>query len=269
MAANDEGGRDWTEGMVSKLTQHCTQRGFDLSAILCVGDYNRFHQIADKPELRLPGGNDDALAVVIGNTRAMWDAFAMHLSTPEGSAVIEHADPLDEYTKQVIEGALQVVAPSSRCEVVYAFETVESHGRCCSVHTVGHLCGMAYYDAEHSKFSLHPTYGPWFAFRAVLVFPDIQWAALKPAHPPAEPACPCPEEELRAVAEGQQQVMSKWGSCPEQESWDGLLRVTDLFTLGAEHRYGDLQARYHYTPDPNERRKILRDAAEAARSALR
>jgi hypothetical protein len=181
-------------------------------------------------------------------------------SSLEGAAHLKSADPLDQFTKYLVERVLAQVALGEEAEVVYAYETIEANGRCCSVNTVGHVSGLAWYDAEHTKFSIHPTFGPWFAYRAVITFPSRTWAKGLPGswEGPLK-QCPCPLEELQKVAAVQADVNAKWGTVSERESWNGLIRVSETFTQGTEHRYCPQQMLYHYSPDFGERTEILNE----------
>jgi len=191
----------------------------------------------------------------------VWDPFVRHLkSSLEGAAHLKSADPLDQFTKYLVERVLAQVALGEEADVVYAYETLENHGRCCSVKTVGHVSGLAWFDAEHTQISVHPTFGPWFAYRAVITFPNRTWTKGLPGNweGPLK-LCPCSQKELQRVAAVQASVMAKWETVSERESWDGLIRVSETFTQGAEHKYCPQQMLYHYTPESAKRLEILNE----------
>jgi hypothetical protein len=247
-------------GLLRALRAEFSAAGFDIFATFPAGAYNAHDKIAPRPELLIPAKDESTLAIIVGNTRELWEPFCRHLkSSLEGAALLASTDPLDQYTKHIVQRVLSQVSPGEETEVVYAFETVEENGRCCSVHTAGHVAGLAYYDAAHTQRSIHPIYGPWFAYRAVITLPGRVWSKALPGTAEAPCSCPCSEEELRKVAALQASVMAEWGKVSEQESWNGLIRVSEAFVTGAEHKYSDAQLHYHYSPQEADRARVLRE----------
>ncbi|KAG8464119.1 hypothetical protein KFE25_000287 [Diacronema lutheri] len=244
--------------LVPALRAEFAAAGFDLCAPFAAGAYNEHEQIAGRPDLLIPAKSRVTLAIVVGNTRELWMPFVRHLkSSLEGAAILKSQDPLDEYTKHIVQRVLAQCAPGEEAEIVFAFETVEANGRCCSVHTAGHVAGLAWYDAENTQRSLHPVYGPWFGYRAVITLPSRAWAKSLPGSADGSLRCPCERAELQKVAAMQAEVMAKWGTVSERESWDGLVAVASAFTVGAEFRYSPAQLRFHYSPDAAERTAVL------------
>jgi len=247
---------------VRVLQAELAAAGFDLSAIFPAGAYNKHAKIAERKELHIEAPNDNTLAMVVANTAALWEPFIRHIkSSSEGAELLASDDPLDDYTRAIFKRLLDLVAPDEEAKIVFAFETIETTGRCCSVHTAGHVAGLAYYDAAHTMRSIHPVYGPWFGYRAVITFPKRLWSKALPGGGGVgkELASPCPETELMEVSNVQTDVLGKWGAVSEAESWAGLLRVTDTFKIGAEHRYSEPQARFHYAADKETRRAVLKE----------
>lgn len=237
--------------------------GLDLFASFAAGAYNEHEKIVERPELRVPAKDASTLAVVVGNTRALWEPFIRHLkSSSEGAALVALEDPLDAYTKYIVQRVLAQCAPCEDADVVFAFETVESHGRCCSVHTVGHVAGLAWFDARHTQRSLHPIVGPWFAFRAVITFSGRSWAKGLPGSADGSLRCPCATDELERVAALQAEVMAQWGAVSERESWDGLIRVSEAFPGFSAHKYVAPQLRFHYSPAAADRQAVLKHCTE-------
>jgi hypothetical protein len=139
---------------------------------------------------------------------------------------------LDAYTEKIIRAAVAQLPSSLHAHVCYAFETLETHGRCASVATVAHVAGLAYYEPEIER-SLHPTLGPWIAYRAVVVFSGLA-APLLTA--PAPLRNPLPIPELRRVAEIQKECFAKWDDADEPSNWKRLREIVDAFEFGDEHR---------------------------------
>ena len=50
-----------------------------------------------------------------------------------------HLDALDIYTEERIRSAIAMTPQAAGAEVVYAYETLETHGRCVSVATAAHV----------------------------------------------------------------------------------------------------------------------------------
>lgn len=169
------------------------------------------------PEHQLPTfDRSSTLAVVIGNSNRLWAPFVAVLAENQHLAVLE--DPLDEYTEQKIALAVQqavalccgrgaAVQPPSALHghgrqqhADIAYEIRFSHhtepGRFVNMLRIAQLSGLAYYSST-THLCMHPTYGPWFALRAVAVFdcdgPDSGSSLQLP--------CPHPELEAEAAAE--------------------------------------------------------------------
>ena len=79
---------------------------------------------------------------------------------------------------------------------------------------------------------IHPTYGPWFALRAIVLTTDPPVVRALPA-----PACDCGTRCASAFARARE-VHSTW------REW---LAARDACCVGREHRYDDDQIEYHYT----------------------
>lgn len=111
----------------------------------------------------------------------------------------------------------------------------------CAVCQAARLSGLAYYSPV-THLCWHPTYGPWFALRAVVVA-DLE------GPPPAQPvAFPYANIEVDAAAL-MQQLVRAGGPSASVEQWR---RWAELRALGArytdpQHAYCAEQLEYHYT----------------------
>lgn len=234
------------------------------------------HAYDDHPKIT-PG---DALCLLVGNTKALWRPFTSFLAkNAEGANMLaNNGDVLDSYTEHAVSRVLASSPFASVSHsVVYAHETIAGPtGRCCSVNTAGHVSGMAWYDVEYTRRSLHPRLGAWFAYRAVIVLQVPRWPAGLPApapyfDPPHLVLGVRPTERLAAVANRQASVVEAWGSVPESESWADLLDVTRAFRASTEgetedegnDEYTVQQCRFHYTSDPYVRRAVLEEEVAA------
>ncbi|SVE34526.1 uncharacterized protein METZ01_LOCUS487380, partial [marine metagenome] len=86
---------DW-----SPFEQQCRESGFDLIQPLQVGWYNT----VTPASVHLPDfGDPTSLALVIGNTRSIWEHF---LNALESSSNLQASDnPLDSFTEEQITSA--------------------------------------------------------------------------------------------------------------------------------------------------------------------
>lgn len=210
---------------LAKLVERCTQGGLDLVRAFGLA---AFHAQAT-PEHRLPSfARENPLALVVGNTRALWPAFVAALRTrPERRSL---AHPLDAYVEETLCAALDGV--SVRHAIFWGHKKPRI-----PLQRIAAAAGLAELGPAH--LSVHPEHGPWIGLRAVVVFDqDASDGTLEPApnvshcagcHRPCVPAL---ERALRQPG--------------EPGAW---IAVRDACPVGQEARYGPEQLRYHYTKD--------------------
>lgn len=206
------------EALAQRLAGLLWPAGLDLVQPFGTAAYDRW--AVDNGLSPLPGfGRPEAGAVLIGNTRALWQRFL--------EARRDIPDPLDAYVMEAVHGARAVL--DVRSEVRFAHQ---GGARLVSMLQLADLSGMAHLGPAH--LAIHPRHGPWFALRAVVVFD---------ADPPSEPAlapdpctgCPAPcVDALRRAG----------------DDWRDWLAVRDACPEGRGSRYGERQILYHYTKDP-------------------
>ena len=227
--------------IAATIAARCRGAGLDLLSPFTVSWYND----AVAPAHRLPDlGRSRALALLIGNTRALWLPFLDALrSTP---ALREGADPLDRYVEQAVRGALRVLP--HRWALRFDHETTPAP---VAMQQLAQIAGLAY--LAPGRLSVHPSFGPWIALRAAVVV-DVDGPR---GEPPALPR-PCNECE-RGCLQALNAVGSYGdaGATPSAD-WRAWLTVRDACPLGREHRYDDEQIRYHYTKDRTVLSRILR-----------
>ena len=183
------------------------------------------------PAHRLPAP-DTALAVVVGNSRALWDPFIDALVDDPSLAAAD--DPLDAYVERAVHAA---VAAAGGARVVRF-----AHRRPFPpIRAFAEAAGLA--TAGASMLCVHPTHGPWIALRAVVVLAVDAAADLVVTRAPACGACPDACAPLFAIAAGSADRRA-------------YLAARDACPLGRASRYGDAQLAYHYTGD----RRVLDDA---------
>lgn len=155
-----------------------------------------------------------------------------------------------------------------------------------SMQRAAKVTGKYWHDEEGTKLCVHPQFGTWKAFRAVVVFHKILKAdEPEPLIPKAPPLCPCPvaAEEIQKAKEvmdyalkmsahagggdnntgyggsGQQNDLctylhnsvtsgSDWSKVsPTMRPW---LQLRDCISVGRDdYKYCDNQLLYHYTKD--------------------
>jgi methylmalonic aciduria homocystinuria type C protein len=220
--------------LVAGLARRCAEGGFDLCAATTAADYN----VRVPDELRMADwGRPRALVVVIGNTRALWPAFAAALATDPELAADRH--PLDRYAASTITSAVEATRGGVRAAVYFA---PEPPPRRVALARLAEAAGLA--TIAPCQLAIHPVYGPWFALRAAVVL-DVDGPP--PTPPPARPcdcARGCQPALDRALAAGSPTTGSEL-----RAQWELWVAVRDACPVGRDHRYSDEQVRYHYTGD--------------------
>jgi methylmalonic aciduria homocystinuria type C protein len=234
----------------SPAGQAVAELGFDLVQPLQVGWYNA----VVNGSLRLADfGSPEHLAVVIGNTRALWPKFLAALRADPELLAAPH--PLHEYTERAIRAACAHLPQPLGLRWSHA-----GGAGLVAMQRLAHVAGLAY--LSESQLSVHPVYGPWIGLRAALSL-----ALPGPSAPPPQLSHPCGgcasqcrpafERALAAASVGE-------GSAALQRSveqhWQLWLECRDACPTGRAHRYDDAQIRYHYVKD----RQQLRQACLAS-----
>lgn len=177
--------------------------------------------------------------LLVGNSRALWPHFDAAMHDPAMAAL---ANPLDTY----VERAVATVFPGAR---IY-FGHRRYDGAFVPLQTLAVATGLGALAPNH--LVIHPTLGPWFALRAVVLLAAEVLLDGEPPEPEPEPVspvakpCTCSDACPAALA----RALSGAGG----EPWRAWLAVRDACSLRAA-RYGDEQIRYHYL-------KVWRPAAK-------
>jgi methylmalonic aciduria homocystinuria type C protein len=161
------------------------------------------------------------LGYLVANTRALWPIFLA--ARRADRALTESSDPIDRYTEQIC-----AQLAGARCWFVHrAYD-----GAFLPFQRIAVAAGFG--TLAPSRLLVHPTYGPWFGLRAiVLVAGDPITRLLAPAPCDCADRCGAAFDRARDA----------------QESWRAWLAVRDACCVGREHRYDDDQLEYHYTKD--------------------
>ena len=177
-------------------------------------------------------------------------------------------------------------------------ETIKDASFVVSMQRVAQVSGLCWHDDEGSKLCVHPQYGTWKAFRAVVVLlgdpnnNNDNGTCCASAVPPRLLTCPVPPEEMelakkkmqvaiqQSAADGSgidygQDKMAETGKslgkylhhavCDGSDwslvspSMRAWIDVRDCFSLGRDDfKYSDPQLLYHYTKDPGILRNELK-----------
>lgn len=205
-------------------------RGLDLCVAGSVGWYNR--RVA--AEHALPAlGREDALVLVVGNSRAMWEPFVAAYGATE--ALRASRDPLDAWVSGLVSHAARETLGARRWEVRYPWEAPP---RRVAFQRLADAVGFAQLGPV---YCVSPVHGPWIALRAAVVVDVPGPAALGAMARPCDEcvARPC-EPASRAAA-----AAAARGAA-DLRPW---IAVRDACPIGRDSRYPDAQIRYHYTRD--------------------
>jgi methylmalonic aciduria homocystinuria type C protein len=239
-------------GIVEQVRQACAEAGFDLVQPLQVGWYNELVTGTLKLE---DFGSASHLAIVIGNTRALWPKFLSALRREPELLAAPH--PLQSYTEQSISRVVSLLG----LPVSVRWSHAGGPGLV-AMQRLAQAAGLAY--LAESQLSVHSTYGPWIALRAALscALPGPPGPAPELCHPCAgcgDRCRPAFERALRASQGPSGVTVGVLPGVTVEPSWLLWLACRDACPTGREHRYGEAQIRYHYLKDRNQ----LRQACEA------
>lgn len=209
-----------------------------------VGQYNGLV----KSEHRIKDVAEDAVAFVIGSSATFWQPFLAWLSDPL------MPDPVDSYTKHVVERTLRNTASEARTDVRYDYY-FPPDPRFIHVQTAAHVAGIAFYDRD-VMWSVSDVYGLWCVFRSVVIFPDMRWVG------------PFPSELSSLITEAERLEIKRLTGVASAERWQNpatLLRIRDVVTVGKAHRYQGDQLDFFY-PIRCTKQQVLMRAKEYSNS---
>lgn len=217
---------------IGLLSQPLAGAGFDLIAGTTVQAYNEVAPEGYRlPDLR----RANTLAVVIGNTSALWPAMGRIWDDPA-----YQPDPVDRYTTTTIRAAVDDVDTTS--EIFYAFDPPP---RRIAIQKLAHVAGLAWLSPSH--LCVHPVFGPWIALRAAVVF-DCTGPQTSPLDAPCDCSVGCLPAFEHALAAGEPTSKNDLA-----DRWEEWVAFRSACPVGTQHRYSDAQIRYHYTEDPSAR----------------
>lgn len=181
-------------------------------------------------------GRPGALGILLGNTRRLWPVFRKACRDRPELARDPH--PLDRYvTEQVTQ--LVLSASPRPLRLIFAHVTKPAPF---PIQRLAEQVGLATLSPSH--LSIHPTYGPWFALRALVLLevdgPPGSGAALE------SPCRACRAPCLSALARARAASGPALDARAIAEHAPLWIAVRDACPVGAASRYGDEQLDYHY-----------------------
>jgi hypothetical protein len=221
---------------VREFVESLRAAGLDLAWPFSVASLNA----VSPPEDRLPLlGQKDALGLLFGNTRALWEPFVNSLASQAELG----PDPLDAYVTRSLEAAVASLSVVSWLGLGHVLEP-----RPIPLQRIADAVGLA--RLGPAQLNVHPTLGPWFGLRAVVVLalPVPKTLPAAASSPCLGCAAPC-RSALQAALSGQEFDHPALGA-PVPDALPPharrFLRVRDVCPAGPEARYGQAQIAYHY-----------------------
>jgi hypothetical protein len=231
--------------LLSEITTAISRYGFNLIGTASVTAYEvlvpqQYHVASLLPRAKT--------VVVIGNGgRTFWEGFCAYCDAqPEYLRTHEH--PLDDYTVQVIEGALTPLLERSNAQYRYLYPFRFWTEPVSFMH-LARAAGLA--GPSILGVVIHPTYGPWLALRAAVLL--NQELSTSPVAVGFNPCPTCTERACIAACPASAININKgWDiiSCVQhrlQVKGDCEDRCHARYNCvyGREHRYSSEELRYH------------------------
>jgi methylmalonic aciduria homocystinuria type C protein len=214
----------------------CEAAGLDLVQPFGVAT---FHRGAPARERLAAFGRENALGLVVGNTRRLWDVFRDALRSD--ARLLAQADPLDAYVTAAITRAATELAPRALVSFAHVLEPAPI-----PIQRIAEAAGLAQLSPSH--LSVHSIYGPWIALRAVVVV-DVDFEEAEPAAGGANRLCdgcarPC-MPAFEAALRGATASGAPLGAAI-RDDFRPWVRVREVCPAGRAHRYDEGQIEYHY-----------------------
>lgn len=211
------------------------------------------------PILRLPYTDDTVAWVVISQPSMFERLFLPYLmaAQKDSSGSRWTKDPVDECLLQYLNKLIRNLPTQFEVDVIQDYEMHPDRRPKVLVQTAGHVAGAAYYyqrqdvdktadpwDESQRIFgvSMHPKFGGWFAFRAVLTFKGLRAPSTLVQTPP--PDCvPTPEMKV--------DLLRRFNEC--WQDWT----YRDVCVEPVQDRYSDRQKLYFSTL-PKDRMSVIK-----------
>jgi hypothetical protein len=194
------------------------------------------------------------LAVLVGNTREAWPYFKRWLAG-HGPAWVDIADPFDTFAAAAVSKAVSVAFPERRTDTFWAPDVGD---RLVCLQRLAAASGVARLE-QSLHLNLHPVYGPWVSWRAVVVVDCDPGELGLSAAPPPPPVvavgagCLADASDKARAAYGVMTGDSLTALVPDPVShlptpvWRLFLAVRDAVHPNHPWRFGADQIEYHYS----------------------
>jgi methylmalonic aciduria homocystinuria type C protein len=176
--------------------------------------------------------------VLVGNNKDLWPEFLQHCRNHPGWT--QRQNPFDDYVESIL-GEVLSQHQHKQLNIIHSHKRYD--GEFIPFQRLGRDSGFAYFDPV-SHLSIHRTYGPWTAYRALIYGSDLE-IKLDPANDCF--TCPLDQTQMQEV----EKELKQQHSDSNQEFWQRLVGVRDKIasfqTQWKSYRYSDDQIVFHYT----------------------
>ena len=219
----------------------CRARGLDVHGACALETYEEAARGA-RASVRASASEDGACVCLVGNSRALWDAFVEALKR-------EPALDVETYARRTVETALEGVDAVGR---VYWASDVDE-GRVVAMQRLAACCGTAYLE-ENTRQSVHPEFGPWVAFRAAVVFDHVRGPSREEDARKRIETCPASDAAVAEAKAAFDVAVERYRASngEDAELWKLWLAARIAMEDGdkfKKHRYYDEQILWHYDVD--------------------
>jgi hypothetical protein len=219
------------------LQKRLESRGFDLFHVFDLKTYNQ--SVSRELQLSPFENVENTLGILVGNSKMLWPKFVQFRQENEGWN--SRKNPFDDFVEREILDTVSDTFDSALFATHFAHEVAP--GRLIAMQKLGHVTNFAFLHRK-SHLSLHPIYGPWFAYRAVVFVEKEASDGNLIEMEQKEPKNPLSPKRKALVEEA---FVNALKSC---EDWRLWLKCRDIIGEGFEEwRYSDDQIRFHYKAD--------------------
>jgi methylmalonic aciduria homocystinuria type C protein len=239
--------------------------GFDICHEFDAAWYNTHIQDENLKQLEpVPMfGRSSALSLLIGNSRHFWPIFLAWLKTElekDNQEELVQENPIDSYVHSRLA---TIIGSHFHDETNYKIFWSDSsfcdqQQQLVSMQHVALVSGLCYH-ADQIHLSIHPEFGPWIAFRAVVVLDrPFSSSSQQQQRPPIVPCLlsTAEQENSRKALAAALAVSYRVNRCTQLQDWSkdeevnrAWIALRDCIITGRNYRYSEGQLAYHYTKD--------------------